>query len=67
LAHGRGFRCLNILRPLREQLARIACGLAGISEELREIARGIRPAILSKGGLGPALTTLAPPAARLPR
>jgi signal transduction histidine kinase len=47
------------LAPLREQLARIACGLAGISEELREIARGIRPAILSKGGLGPALTTLA--------
>jgi signal transduction histidine kinase len=47
------------LAPLRGQLARIACGLTGISEELREIARGIRPAILSKGGLGPALTTLA--------
>jgi signal transduction histidine kinase len=46
------------LAPLREQLARIACGLTDISEELREIARGIRPAILSKGGLGPALTTL---------
>jgi signal transduction histidine kinase len=28
-------------------------------EDLREISRGIHPAILSKGGLGPALRTLA--------
>ena len=28
-------------------------------EDLREIARGIHPAILSEGGLGPALRTLA--------
>jgi signal transduction histidine kinase len=34
-------------------------GLAGVSEDLREISRGIHPAILSKGGLGPALKTLA--------
>ena len=34
-------------------------GLAGISEDLQEIARGIHPAILSKGGLGPALKNLA--------
>ena len=47
------------LRPLKEQIGRIASGLSGISEDLREISRGIHPAILSKGGLGPALTTLA--------
>jgi signal transduction histidine kinase len=34
-------------------------GLAGVSEDLHEISRGIHPAILSKGGLGPALKTLA--------
>jgi signal transduction histidine kinase len=28
-------------------------------EDLQEISRGIHPAILSKGGLGPALKTLA--------
>jgi signal transduction histidine kinase len=33
--------------------------LVGVSDELREISRGIHPAILSKGGLGPALKTLA--------
>jgi signal transduction histidine kinase len=46
-------------RALREQLSDIATGLAGVSEDLREISRGIHPAILSKGGLGPALETLA--------
>jgi signal transduction histidine kinase len=30
-----------------------------VLEELREISRGIHPAILSEGGLGPALTALA--------
>jgi signal transduction histidine kinase len=30
-----------------------------VVEDLREIARGIHPAILSEGGLGPALRTLA--------
>jgi signal transduction histidine kinase len=44
---------------LKEQLSRITSSLAGVSEELREIARGIHPAILSKGGLGPALKTAA--------
>jgi signal transduction histidine kinase len=33
--------------------------LAGVSADLQEISRGIHPAILSKGGLGPALKTLA--------
>jgi signal transduction histidine kinase len=44
---------------LRAQLARTAQGLAGVVEELREISRGIHPAILSRGGLGPALRALA--------
>ena len=47
-------------RPeLQAQLARIADGLAGALEELRELSRGIHPAILSEGGLGPALKALA--------
>jgi signal transduction histidine kinase len=33
--------------------------VAGISQDLQEISRGIHPAILSKGGLGPALNVLA--------
>jgi signal transduction histidine kinase len=44
---------------LRAQLARVAEGLAGSLEELREISRGIHPAILSEGGLRPALKALA--------
>jgi signal transduction histidine kinase len=44
---------------LRERLARTARGLAVVLEELQEISRGIHPAILSKGGLERALTTLA--------
>ncbi|MFC4041526.1 AAA family ATPase [Dactylosporangium siamense] len=34
-------------------------GATGALDELREIARGIHPAILTEGGLGPALRTLA--------
>jgi PAS domain S-box-containing protein len=41
------------------ELARIATGLADAVEELQELSRGIHPAILSRGGLGPALRTLA--------
>jgi signal transduction histidine kinase len=44
---------------LRAQLGRTAHGLRGVLEELQEISRGIHPAILSKGGLEPALRTLA--------
>ena len=47
------------LAELKEQLAEIGSGLTGLSEELREISQGIHPAILSKGGLGPAIKTLA--------
>jgi signal transduction histidine kinase len=32
--------------------------LTGVLEELRELSRGIHPAVLSVGGLGPALQTL---------
>jgi signal transduction histidine kinase len=44
---------------LRARLCRVVAGLAGVSTELQEISRGIHPAILSKGGLGPAIKTLA--------
>ena len=43
----------------KELISQVVTGLAGICEELREISRGIHPAILSKEGLGPALKTLA--------
>ncbi|MGH3764102.1 MAG: GAF domain-containing protein [Pseudonocardiaceae bacterium] len=44
---------------LRSELSRIATELANAVEDLQEISRGIHPAILSHGGLGPALRTLA--------
>jgi signal transduction histidine kinase len=44
---------------LREELSRVAQGLTEAVEDLQEISRGIHPAILTKGGLGPALQTLA--------
>jgi signal transduction histidine kinase len=44
---------------LRTQLSNTAKGLAGALEDLQDISRGIHPAILSRGGLGPALKTLA--------
>lgn len=47
------------LAGLREQLADLVSGLTGVSMDLREISHGIHPAILSSGGLGPALKTLA--------
>jgi signal transduction histidine kinase len=43
---------------LREELARASSEVTAALDELREIARGIHPAILSEGGLGPALRTL---------
>ena len=47
-------------RPdLRDELSRVAMGLAEAVENLQEISRGIHPAILSKGGLGAAVRTLA--------
>jgi signal transduction histidine kinase len=44
---------------LTAQLARTERGLCGVLEELQEMSRGIHPAILSKGGLEPALRVLA--------
>jgi signal transduction histidine kinase len=46
------------LGELQGALARVAEALAGVFDELREISHGIHPAILSKGGLGPALRAL---------
>jgi signal transduction histidine kinase len=47
------------LPQLGAQLARVAEGLGGTLKELQELSRGIHPAILSQGGLGPALRALA--------
>jgi hypothetical protein len=44
---------------LREHLSGVATGLVAAVEELQEISRGIHAAILSKGGLGPAIRALA--------
>jgi signal transduction histidine kinase len=46
-------------QALLEQISDVVSGLAGVSKDLQEISRGIHPAILSKGGLGPALKALA--------
>ena len=46
-------------QELKSELARIAAGLAEALENLREIARGIHPAVLSEYGLGPAVKALA--------
>ena len=43
---------------LSSQLATIADGLTTSLDDLRELSRGIHPAILSEGGLGPALKAL---------
>src|SRR4051812_45977041 len=47
------------LHEHRATLARAVEGLTSVLNELREIARGIHPAVLTEGGLGPALKTLA--------
>jgi signal transduction histidine kinase len=47
------------LREVEEEVAKVASGLGGVLDDLREISRGIHPAILAEGGLGPALKTLA--------
>jgi signal transduction histidine kinase len=47
------------LPALGNSVGRVADELAAVQEELREISRGIHPSILSEGGLGPAVRTLA--------
>jgi signal transduction histidine kinase len=47
------------LDTLRAHLDRAVAGATGAVDELREISRGIHPAILTDGGLGPALRALA--------
>ena len=47
------------LSGLQAELGRVAAGLTGALEELREYARGIHPAALAVGGLAPALRALA--------
>ncbi len=44
---------------LSADLGRFAADVTTVLDELRELSRGIHPAILSEGGLGPALRTLA--------
>jgi len=41
------------------ELDNVAAGLDGVLDDLREIARGLHPAILAESGLGPALAMLA--------
>jgi signal transduction histidine kinase len=47
------------LPELRAQLVGAADNLTGSLEDLRELSRGIHPAILSEGGLSPAIKALA--------
>jgi signal transduction histidine kinase len=47
------------LPVLAGQISDAVAGLTDISGDLQEISRGMHPAILSKGGLGPAIKTLA--------
>jgi signal transduction histidine kinase len=59
-----GLRAADALLPgelddVHTQLFRVEKGLIGVLDELREISRGIHPAILSQGGLEPALKALA--------
>jgi signal transduction histidine kinase len=47
------------LAELKAALGQTAVGLARVTEDLQTISRGIHPAVLSRGGIGPALRTLA--------
>jgi signal transduction histidine kinase len=47
------------LGSFKEQISDAVAGLGAASADLQELARGIHPAILSRGGLGPALKMLA--------
>jgi signal transduction histidine kinase len=47
------------LEDIREKVGGVADRLTSVIEELREMSRGIHPAILVEGGLAPALEALA--------
>ena len=47
------------LTELKSELCQVADGLVSALDDLRELSRGIHPAILAEGGLGPALKSLA--------
>jgi signal transduction histidine kinase len=47
------------LESLHADLGRVVSGLDDVLAELRELSRGIHPAVLSRGGLEPAIKTLA--------
>jgi signal transduction histidine kinase len=49
----------DMASELRDEVVHIADGLNGVLDELRELSRGLHPAILSEGGLRPALRALA--------
>src|SRR3954447_14529669 len=49
----------EVQAPASQQLDAVVDGLTGALEELREIARGIHPAVLTEAGLHPALKGLA--------
>jgi signal transduction histidine kinase len=63
VALGLGLRTIEASVPsddlaMRKQLDNVINGLADLYTNLQELSRGIHPAILSKGGLGPALRAL---------
>jgi signal transduction histidine kinase/putative methionine-R-sulfoxide reductase with GAF domain len=47
------------LGDLRGVLSRLGTGLNEVVDDLRELSRGLHPAVLSEGGLDPALSSLA--------
>jgi PAS domain S-box-containing protein len=47
------------MADLKEELTQIKSGLTDAHDELRELGRGVHPAVLSSGGLVPALNVLA--------
>jgi signal transduction histidine kinase len=51
-------RIPSALDDLRADVARVTDGLTGAVDELRDLSRGIHPALLTEGGLSPALKAL---------
>jgi hypothetical protein len=47
------------LVDLKTDLSRLVARMSDLLDELLEVARGIHPAVLSRGGIEPALKTLA--------